>query len=211
MSDLSAFVEALTKKAKRPKPIAHEAIECKTLNQYLGMIAPRHGVKFSHIANGGMRHQSVANELKAMGVVAGVWDYIFRKAGLPVVWLEMKWGSNNLEQEQEDWRDALHPCGDVFIAAWTAVDALAALQAVGLFPPDAFQITAGMFRVNLNYPIIETQPIDPATAGRCFDAYDGKILAAVKIKRRPKLATANTLSVAKKKRAYRPAFRRRWK
>lgn len=72
------------------------------------------------IPNGGHRHKAVAAKMKAEGVKAGVWDVFvpvskyedgddyygphILECGL---WIEMKYGSNKLTENQESFRNAL--------------------------------------------------------------------------------------------------------
>ena len=64
-----------------------------------------------HIPNGGRRDKVTAVQLKAQGVKTGVWDLFLPvprngKAGL---YIEMKWGDNDLTKEQRAFRAFVEP------------------------------------------------------------------------------------------------------
>jgi len=108
----------------RKIPVQHETNDCKELHRILKIIAPRYGLIYTHIANGGKRPIKTAQTLKAMGMRSGVWDYYFRRAGLPTGWLEMKHGNNTLSENQAAWRGEMALCGDIFMEGYGAGDAL---------------------------------------------------------------------------------------
>jgi hypothetical protein len=58
-----------------------------------------------HPANGGHRTKAAGGQLKAMGVVPGVPDFILILPNAQVAGIELKVGSNDLTDEQLEWRD----------------------------------------------------------------------------------------------------------
>ena len=140
----------------RKKPVPHEQNDCIALNGCLEILQTRHAFTYTHIPNGGKRSIKTARAMKAMGVKKGVWDYIFRAKGLPVIWLEMKHGSGDLSDEQKNWRTELSPLGDVFLVAYSHHSALEMLRNAGLFPHDAFSLFGDSIRLNINYPLRES-------------------------------------------------------
>lgn len=104
----------------------NEDAECIAFNNYLVLLTTRRVPDFIYTfsGNGGKRHITTAIRLKRMGLKAGVWDYYFRKAGLPTHWIEMKYGKNGLTKEQTEWREELSAMGDTFAIHYSAEDAL---------------------------------------------------------------------------------------
>lgn len=79
------------------------------------------GVRIFHIPNGGHRKMSVARQLKAEGVRAGVPDLYIPQWKL---WIEMKRTvGGRLSTEQKDWIGYLESIGDRVIVAKGATDA----------------------------------------------------------------------------------------
>ena len=76
------------------------------------------------IPNGGHRHVAVARRMKAEGVKAGVWDIFVPvpaddKCGL---YIEMKYGKNNLTDNQKAFRDAVGD-GYKWAVCYSGIDA----------------------------------------------------------------------------------------
>lgn len=63
-------------------------------------IHPDNRGRLFHVPNGGQRSVSEGNRLKAMGVVAGVPDFIFITKGAGIIGIELKVGKNPLSKEQ---------------------------------------------------------------------------------------------------------------
>lgn len=122
----------------RKRIVQHEQLECQAFASYMRLLAPRYGITWTHVPSGGARHIKTAVALKTMGVRPGVWDYYFRKQGLPSLWIEFKHGSNKLSQEQLEWRNALAPMGDDFGVAYTALEGLAILVKMCFLPGTAY-------------------------------------------------------------------------
>lgn len=113
-----------------------EDAECIALNGYLRLLEPLCEFTYTHIPNGGWRHKAVAAHLKAMGVRAGVWDYYFRAATCPTLWIEMKHGRNDTTPQQNKWRELLAPLGDLFEVCYSAEEALRKLIEHRFIPAD---------------------------------------------------------------------------
>lgn len=128
---------------KNRRSVQHEANECKAFASFLRLLAPRHGIYWTHVPNGGFRHIKTATDLKAAGQRAGVWDYYFRKQGLSTGWIEFKHGYNKITPEQHSWRFDLEPLGDTFDVAYTALAGLQILTMRGFLPAGAFHAYAG--------------------------------------------------------------------
>jgi len=60
---------------------------------------------FIHIPNGGSRNAIEGAKFKRMGVRSGVSDYLVSKFGLPVGYMEFKFGKNGLQNSQKEFRD----------------------------------------------------------------------------------------------------------
>lgn len=135
----------LGKKTVRSKPVPHEEISCKTLCDNLLLLSKNRTLfKFSHIPMGGMRHKKVAGDMRAMGALAGIWDYWFAKPGLPTHWLEMKHGSNSLTPEQEEFGVFVRECGNTTDVCWSVEEALESLSKRGFFPREVFSINRNL-------------------------------------------------------------------
>ena len=61
---------------------------------------PQHRGRLFHVPNGGQRSVSEGNRLKAMGVIAGVPDFIFISGVGGIVGIELKVGKNVLSPQQ---------------------------------------------------------------------------------------------------------------
>jgi hypothetical protein len=59
---------------------------------------------FIHIPNGGSRNALEGAKFKRMGVRAGVPDYLVSKFGLPVGYMEFKFGKNGLQDTQKAFK-----------------------------------------------------------------------------------------------------------
>lgn len=126
----------------RRHAVLHEETDCITFAGFMAILAPRYGIHWTHFPAGGKRHMATAIRLKKMGLRKGVWDFYFRAAAKPTLWVEFKHGSNKLTSEQEAWRFDLEPMGDLFEVAYGPLAGLAALVKHGLLPSDAY-IAAG--------------------------------------------------------------------
>lgn len=60
---------------------------------------------FIHIPNGGSRNAYEGAKFKRMGVRAGVPDYLVSKFGLPVGYMEFKFGKNGLQDSQKQFKE----------------------------------------------------------------------------------------------------------
>ena len=80
-----------------------------------------------HIPNGGWRHKATAGRMKAQGVRPGVPD-LFLPIPRPGLWLEMKYGTNQLTAHQSRWCRALHDAGYHVMVCWSTEEAIAAIE-----------------------------------------------------------------------------------
>ncbi len=82
------------------------------------------------IPNGGHRAKAVAAKLKAEGVKAGVSDIFvpIPARGYHGLFIEMKAGKNNLSKPQREFGNFVADRGYSFYAAWSAAEAVAALE-----------------------------------------------------------------------------------
>lgn len=133
----------------RKRAVLHEENDCITFAGFMDILAPRYGIHWTHTPNGGKRHIKTAVRLKRMGVRAGVWDFYFRKAGLPTHWEEFKHGSNKLTPEQIAWRFDLLPMGDTFDVAFNYMQALAHLTSRKFLPMGAYIPCGSTIRIPL--------------------------------------------------------------
>ncbi len=94
------------------------------------------GDKFGliHIPNGGSRNAIEAAKFKKMGVRSGTPDYLVCKNGVPVGWLEFKWGGNGLTENQRQFKEQV---SGVFKWAEirTFADFMSALEEWGVYSP----------------------------------------------------------------------------
>lgn len=79
-------------------------------------------VIFFHVPNGEVRDKATAGKLKAMGVLAGVFDLGFIWPNGQASWLELKVGDNDLSDDQIKFQDRARAnhCGTA--TAWTMED-----------------------------------------------------------------------------------------
>lgn len=70
------------------------------------VVGDRYGM--IHIPNGGSRDAREGAKFKRMGVRAGTPDYLIQKDGIPVGWLEFKWGKNGLSPTQKEFKEYAH-------------------------------------------------------------------------------------------------------
>ena len=75
-----------------------------------------------HIPNGGWRHKATAGRMKAQGVKAGVPD-LFLPIPPPGLWIEMKYGTNQLTAHQSAWCRALYEAGYHVQVCWSFEEA----------------------------------------------------------------------------------------
>lgn len=81
------------------------------------------------IPNGGKRHQGTARKLRAEGTKAGVWDLSLDvpRDNYHGMKIEMKFGRNGLQPEQEWWGDMYAMYGYYTAVCWSWVDAASAI------------------------------------------------------------------------------------
>ena len=94
-------------------------------------IPHRPALKWIHaIPNGGHRSKATAGKLKAEGVTPGVSDIFvpIPANGYHGLYIEMKAGKNTLTPAQKEFGEFVVDRGYSFYAAWSAVEALTALQ-----------------------------------------------------------------------------------
>lgn len=92
-----------------------------------------------HIPNGGSRGKNEAIRLKQSGVRAGVSDLHLpyphgKYCGL---WIEMKYGTNRPQKEQEEFLQAMERAGHFVATCYTANDAINVLERYIELMPDA--------------------------------------------------------------------------
>lgn len=88
-------------------------------------------LKFVHaIPNGGKRDIVTATNMKREGVRRGVFDIFapIPRFGCPGFYLEMKFGGNDLTEEQKEFRKFVVSQGYRASVFWSAVDAFTALM-----------------------------------------------------------------------------------
>jgi VRR-NUC domain len=94
------------------------------------------------VPNGGHRSKFTAVKLKAEGVRPGVPDLMLPlpRGGSAGLFIEMKYGRNNLTAEQKRETQQLANDGYVVVIAWTAPDAIRMTHAylAGRMPPQVF-------------------------------------------------------------------------
>lgn len=64
-----------------------------------------------HVPNGEKRDKATAGKLKAMGVLAGVPDFVFVMPNAQVAFLELKRGDGETSEEQDKFCDRARACG----------------------------------------------------------------------------------------------------
>lgn len=124
-----------------------EEVDCQEFAAYMRILAPRHGIIWTHTPSGGKRHIKTAVMLQRMGLRAGVWDYYFRKKGLPTLWIEFKRAPNKLTNEQADWKADLIGMGDEFEVVYSARQGLEALTRRGFIPHGGYIPYGGTIRI----------------------------------------------------------------
>jgi hypothetical protein len=112
---------------KRQQPEA--AIQRAIVEHYKARRAP--GVFMFAVANGGYRHAAEAAILKGTGVVAGVPDLIWIKAGR-MYGLEIKTKDGRLTEAQMIVQAAINDCGGFCATAYGLDKAVAILETWGL-------------------------------------------------------------------------------
>lgn len=92
---------------------------------------------FSHIGHGGLRGKKTALDMQMMGVKPGIWDFMFMKrdGSLPMHWIEMKHGKNNLTDEQKNFRDVFLTNGHTYDVCYGAREAMLSLEKRRYIPP----------------------------------------------------------------------------
>lgn len=127
------------RKKARKKPVHHEENEQKALIQWAAWqpVPPAPDIEpaakvadyLFAIPNGGSRNAIEAGNLKASGVKAGVWDLMLpiQRDGFPGLWLEMKYGKNDLSDNQRDWGVRMRLAGYKTAVAWSQDEAKAAI------------------------------------------------------------------------------------
>lgn len=123
----------------RKKPIQHEENEQKALILWAHWqpVPPAPDIEpaakladyLFAIPNGGARNKKTAADLRAAGVKAGVWDLMLpiARQGFNGLWVEMKYGKNNLSSDQRDWGARMRLAGYQTAVAWSQDDAKAAI------------------------------------------------------------------------------------
>jgi hypothetical protein len=126
----------MTGRLRKPRQYPEEA-ECRALMHWVGLNRkrlPELDLLF-HIPNGGKRNPREAARLKAIGVKAGVFDYL-----LPVVtrhydgddysglWLEIKAGKGKLTTKQAEWGVAMKREGYQAAVCYSWRDAVQAIE-----------------------------------------------------------------------------------
>lgn len=83
-----------------------------------------------HVPNGGKRQAREAARLKAQGVKAGVNDLVLPIAvgGYGGLWIELKWGKNQLTMAQLDFHQRLREGGQQVVTCWTLAEAVRAIS-----------------------------------------------------------------------------------
>jgi hypothetical protein len=102
---------------RRQAVISEAAFHMQTW-KYLRVALPPE-VRAFHTPNGGLRNKAEAGKLKAMGVVPGLWVFVFIFPNAEVGMLELKVGKNGLTDEQEEWGDWLLQRGAAREVCWT--------------------------------------------------------------------------------------------
>lgn len=133
--------------SKVPAPSEHKIQVA--LMDYL-KLALRPELEARAIPNGGRRHISVANKLKAEGVRAGSPDIFICLPGGKVAWLEMKAKNGSLEPEQKEFRDKVIALGHSYGVAKSVEQAIEYLTSIDALKPayqrgDAFKKAAEIY------------------------------------------------------------------
>lgn len=88
-----------------------------------------------HIPNEARRSRWEARRIKDLGLRAGTADYLIQKEGLPVGWLEFKFGKNVLSPEQKNFKDYVEKGGFAFRIVRSFEEFKRALQDWGIYDP----------------------------------------------------------------------------
>lgn len=135
--------------ASKPIPISEHKLQT-ALMDYL-RFALRPELEARAIPNGGRRHISVANKLKAEGVKRGSPDIFICLPAGKIAWLEMKAPKGGgLEPEQREFRDKVLALGHSWAMAKSIDEALEFLTSIDALKPayqrgDAFRQAAELY------------------------------------------------------------------
>lgn len=88
-----------------------------------------------HIPNEGRRTRWEALRLQRMGLRSGTPDYLLSKNGVPVCWLEFKFGKNGLTDFQKEFREFAKAAGFGFELIRSFDEFKAALMKYGVYSP----------------------------------------------------------------------------
>lgn len=91
-------------------------------------ILDENNIKFFHTANEGRKTPKTASLHKAMGVKAGVADFVIvtrseNTRTVPNVWIEFKREKNGLSAEQTSWKNYILSTGGIYKMVYTAKQA----------------------------------------------------------------------------------------
>lgn len=121
----------MAKKPRRPPPMyplsPSETAFQMALVRFLKVALPPQ-VVFFHCPNGGLRDTATAGQLKAMGVLPGVYDLGFIWPNGQVSWLELKVGKNGLEDDQITFGERVRANHCATATAWTIEEAVAIIE-----------------------------------------------------------------------------------
>jgi hypothetical protein len=112
------------------KPLEHEELIQASFVSVLEMAKPK-GFWF-HVPNGGKRKLSVAKVLKLLGTRPGVFDFVFLLPGARTLWIEFKYGDNNLRKSQKEFEVYLKLYGFPYAVCWSVEEALRFLLEQGV-------------------------------------------------------------------------------
>lgn len=105
LSESNAFGGKKRVQVYSGKLIQSEDDLCRAMVAWFDRALPGKKFDLIHIANEGSGSVKRGALLKQMGVRAGVPDYLVSKDGIPVGWVEVKFGYNKLTDEQRKFRD----------------------------------------------------------------------------------------------------------
>jgi len=96
----------------------------KTIKQLLEIMQNQGQLVFWHTPNGEKRDKETAKKLAAMGVRAGVWDFIImsRKLAGTVLFAEVKSTDNDLSKSQKEFRRDVVAQQQSLWLMWFSVD-----------------------------------------------------------------------------------------
>jgi hypothetical protein len=89
-----------------------------------------------HIPNEGRRTRWEAKRLLEMGLRAGTPDYLVQKNGVPVGWMEFKFGKNNLRQTQKEFKNYCETGGFEYAVVKSFDEFKSTLRTWGIFEPE---------------------------------------------------------------------------